>query len=1007
MKAKPLLFFISLYLWTNHPVALVAQSTARSHISLCIDCSLDSMGQLQQRAKSPKDTLEFLLAYVENGGDFLSNDTVMYFILELLKLNGRLKLIEDEPYRLYYEALSLWNQKQPLQAISKMEEVITAFDQQHRKLGMYGILGSIRIYYNYIGLQEERLAFYQKKLKYYELNGPQENTAVCYHGIAGYYLYKADYNKAISFYLRAAEGFKSFSQNGYINEINISGMTYYKWGNSERVQKYLQKGYELCLKTKDNYNLRFSLLFLGLIDKQNKAYTEAFQKFEACFDVLTLPVDLDIWTILLAEKGGLLLEMNRPDEGFSIITKAISMRDSASIPITTKQGEFEGYYYLYQHYKSKGEYANAEASILKAYDLATLTQSNAQILKYRKELSQFYATNGSAELALPYALGYISLNDSVVTIQNSLNVSEYEKLQEAKENEAEVQGLEKQKQIQLNYFTASGIFLLLLVVGIFSRLQYIRKVKRQLEEKNILIEKEKLRAEQSEKFKEVFLANMSHEIRTPMNAVMGMTNLVLDSPLTVGQRTYMEGIKNSSDTLLHIINDILDLSKIEAGKIELETIDFSILDVLEQIKQTLSQKAEEKGLQFILEVEAGIPEVVIGDPFRLNQVLINLAGNAIKFTEKGKVSVIVSQDEDTDATSFSVTDTGIGIPEDKLHTVFESFSQAHSSDTRNFGGTGLGLSISQDLVELMGGHIQVESREGAGSTFFFTIDYPAGSAQKLMMSKNKGHIDGSILNGLRILVTDDNEYNRTVATDTLKSKANVDITEAANGQEAVDWLQKKDFDVILMDVQMPVMDGYQATRYIREKLDEPKSRIPIIALTASVIRSDLDKCRAAGMDDFVPKPFTVIQLLTAIAKATNREIKHIAPDTSLLVSKSNESTHVPETKREDRTDLAYLEKFCEGDRDRMRKYIRMFLDTAPGFMENLTSAMDQKDYNELSSQIHSYKTKWIMMGMSETKDLALAIEMVCRQEVPPPDIRNQVASLMKHIQDAINELSSF
>ena len=293
------------------------------------------------------------------------------------------------------------------------------------------------------------------------------------------------------------------------------------------------------------------------------------------------------------------------------------------------------------------------------------------------------------------------------------------------------------------------------------RLRFTRRSQRQLEEKNKLIAEEKEiaeqqreRAERSEKFKQQFLANMSHEIRTPMNAVMGMTNLLLDKNPRSDQFNYLDGIKKSSDNLLHIINDILDLSKVEAGKMELEQIDFSIRDVIEQVKQTLQHKAEEKGLQLLSHVDSAIPEVLISDPVRLNQVLMNLVGNAIKFTEKGSVTLEVrgnaepvdlsrisreASRESADAQpfdrltvttlQFAITDTGVGIPKDKVQTVFESFSQANASDTRKYGGTGLGLSISKQFVELMGGKIYVESEEGSGTTFSFEINLPIGSPE--------------------------------------------------------------------------------------------------------------------------------------------------------------------------------------------------------------------------------------------------------------------------------------
>ncbi len=540
-----------------------------------------------------------------------------------------------------------------------------------------------------------------------------------------------------------------------------------------------------------------------------------------------------------------------------------------------------------------------------------------------------------------------------------------------------------------------------------------------------IAEKERMRAEQSEQFKQQFLANMSHEIRTPMNAVMGMTRLLIEKNPRNDQFQYLDGINKSSDNLLHIINDVLDLSKIEAGKMELEKIDFSLRDLVEQVKQTLRFKANEKGLELFTDIDSNIPDVLIGDPTRLNQVLINLTGNSIKFTEKGSVNITIKKPENENIVHskllqlqvgggetnhspikkpglennlvFSIIDTGIGIPPDKLQDVFENFSQANTSDTRNYGGTGLGLSISKQLVELMGGKIAIESVEGAGTTFSFEINLPPGSNERLDEQKGLQQIDGSILNGLKILIVDDNEYNRIVVHDTLKLIAEVDIVEAANGKEAIEAAAQHNFDAILMDVQMPLMNGYEATQYIREKLDVPKNGTPIIALTASVIRTDLDKCRAAGMTDYVPKPFATDQLIAALAKATGREIKYLAKKENQI--KLQPGYHSPVTN------LSYLEKFCQGDKKQMQKYISMFTSTAPDLIKKITAALSNNDFEEIASQVHGYKTKWIMMGMNESKELAFIIERQCSEEKPGTIVKENLLLLIEQIKKATSELS--
>jgi CheY-like chemotaxis protein/HPt (histidine-containing phosphotransfer) domain-containing protein/anti-sigma regulatory factor (Ser/Thr protein kinase) len=481
-----------------------------------------------------------------------------------------------------------------------------------------------------------------------------------------------------------------------------------------------------------------------------------------------------------------------------------------------------------------------------------------------------------------------------------------------------------------------------------------------------------------------------------MNAVMGMTNLVLDTPLAPKQKFYLDIIKKSSDNLLYIINDILDLSKIEAGKLDVEKIDFSIETVSKQVMQTLQHKAEEKGLELVLNLDPALPPVVLGDPVRLNQVLMNLAGNAIKFTEKGSVAIEIKQSGSE--IKFSIIDTGIGISKDKLQTVFESFSQANSSDTRKYGGTGLGLTISRQLVELMGGKINIESKEGSGTTFWFSIAFETGSEAGLKQRlANEEQVDGSILDALKILVVDDNEYNRIVAKDTLESKSKAKVTAADSAKEAIKLLQQTSFDVVLMDVQMPEMNGFEATKYIRNNFEAPLKNIPIIALTASVLRSDLDKCTAAGMNSYIPKPFKPSQLIAGIAQALNIRLKTKPNNQPAKSAPTKANGHI--------TNLDYLRKFCEGNQEKMKKYISLFTSAAPQLIENIQADFQKKNFEEIANQVHGFKTKWVMMGMTETKNLAIEIENQCREGSINEKLSENIAKLVEQVKESVKELS--
>jgi len=568
---------------------------------------------------------------------------------------------------------------------------------------------------------------------------------------------------------------------------------------------------------------------------------------------------------------------------------------------------------------------------------------------------------------------------------------------------------------EMRYYFIGLTMLVILSSGLFLRFRRARRTKKQLEEKNRLIESEKenadalrMRAESSEHFKQQFLTNMSHEIRTPMNAVNGMTDLLLDKDPRPDQVQYLQIISRSSDLLLHIINDILDLSKIESGKLELEVIDFSLTDAIRQVSDTLSLKAEEKGLQLITSLDRNIPSVLVGDSFRLSQVLINLGGNAIKFTEKGSVEINVVQvktDGENVTLLFSIIDTGIGIPDDKLHILFESFKQVHSTDSRKYGGAGLGLSISKQLVELQGGTISVESAEGRGSVFSFELNFPVGSLQKLQertFAEQKA--DGNMLNGLRILLADDNEYNRMVASETLHSKADLAIDEAINGEEAIRLLEVNDYDVVLMDIQMPVMNGLDATRYIRDKLPSPKNATPVIALTASLLRDDIDMCTNAGMNTYVPKPFKAWQLISAIAEVTGRKIvrKSMHPE-AMAASAAKEMEQKATTGV---TDLTYLQKFSEGDEARMKKFIRLYVASVPVFIGKVSAAMAANDVDEIAGQVHAFKPKWMMMGMKQSTEQAIIIEKLCKTNAGENRINEHILILFAQAETSLRELEN-
>jgi PAS domain S-box-containing protein len=468
-----------------------------------------------------------------------------------------------------------------------------------------------------------------------------------------------------------------------------------------------------------------------------------------------------------------------------------------------------------------------------------------------------------------------------------------------------------------------------------------------------IAEEAKEKAESAVKAKQQFLSNMSHEIRTPMNAIIGFTKVVLKTDLSARQKEYLTAIKLSGDALIVLINDILDLAKVDAGKMVFEEIPFKMASSLSAMLHLFETKIQEKNLVLVKEYDDRIPDVLIGDPVRLHQIILNLVSNAVKFTSRGKITVSVrmlpGDDEEKVTIEFAISDTGIGISEDKLEKIFDNFQQASSGTSRLYGGTGLGLAIVKQLVEPQGGSIRVESKMGEGTTFSFTLSFRKTN-ERAELDMELVEPDKEIKH-FKVLVVEDIALNQLLMK-TLLDDFGFERDIAENGRIAIEKLQAQSYDIVLMDLQMPEMNGFEATEYIRKTM---KSDIPIIALTADVTTVDLEKCEAVGMNDYISKPVDERLLYSKIVSLAKRSAL-IAPVEDVLVD------GLPGTVVSC-IDLTFLNKRTKSDPKLMMEMISLYLEQTPPLISAMKKSFLEKDWLTLYSAVHKMIPSFSIMGI--------------------------------------------
>jgi len=522
-----------------------------------------------------------------------------------------------------------------------------------------------------------------------------------------------------------------------------------------------------------------------------------------------------------------------------------------------------------------------------------------------------------------------------------------------------------------------------------------KKFENELIEAKQHAERAKQLAEEAVKAKQQFLSNMSHEIRTPLNAIIGFTKVVLKTELTEKQREYIDAIKISGDALIVLINDILDLAKVEAGKMTFEQIPFKLSASIYAMLHLFEPKIVEKKLELEKQYDNSIPEVLIGDPVRLHQIILNLVSNAIKFTTKGKITVsvqLIKEDDKKVTLEFAITDTGIGIAEDKLGSIFDKFQQASSGTARLYGGTGLGLAIAKQLVVAQGGEIWVESKLGKGSTFTFTLNFKKAKEQVVTETDSNVHVEPEA-NNVRVLVAEDVTLNQLLMKTLLEDVGYIaDI--AANGKIAIEKLQKGKYDIILMDLQMPEMNGYKATQYIRNTM---KLDIPIIALTADVTTADVEKCKAIGMNDYISKPVD--------ERILYKKISIYLKDKTARKPEVSSGEKSIKSVQKKIINLDFLKRLTKNNPEMISEMIKVYLDETPKLINVMKESLEKKDWENLRASAHSLVPSFSTMGIDkEYEDMAKKIQQHASDREETEEIKILIERVTTVCELAYDEL---
>lgn len=796
--------------------------------------------------------------------------------IRLAKVGKSKKLISGASYIV---GLSYYYQNQYDSALTYYNRSLDIRQELGDDQGIADLYNVIGLIYEEYGDNSKTLEYFQKSLKTslncnYK-NGESKtltNLGLLYWKLGSYDLALENFFKALNIHENLDD------QYGIASSYENIGIIYCSLSRYNDALEYYMKSYKIRQELGNLYDISFSLANIGVVFKNIEKYDKALEYFQQALDLGIKIDDKKGIASCLNNIGTIYKKNNNCNEAMDYYQRSLNIREE----IGDKTGIASTLKYIGDCYKRLGNYQKSLQAINKSMEIAVELESKSIIKDNFKALSDIYIAKNNFRLALKYYKLMTDVKDSIFDQEINEKTARLKVVYETKKKERENEILRKDNQIQvlnlsqqkmlLYFILIITFFILILAVILHKRNRSKLKTNRILQKKNDRIEKYSKQLEENAKelliakneaieanmAKSRFLANMSHEIRTPLNAIVGFSDLLNVKIKDTKQKSFLESIQSSGKTLLTLINDILDLSKIEAGKMDISYTAVNLNNIFEEISQIFSLKISQRKLQFIIDIGSNIPESLLLSEVRIRQVLFNLIGNAVKFTDKGYIKLTAKAENFNAGKSILdlkivVEDTGIGISNEQQEIIFESFRQSEGQDFKKYGGSGLGLTITKRLVEIMGGKISLISDLGKGSAFQVLLKNVAVASviSEDLSSEMYFNFEKINFKKAKLLIVDDSDTNRNLIKE-IFYESNIEVIEAENGEKAISVAQKHNPDIILMDIRMPVMDGIEATKRLKKNIKT--SKIPVIALSASVMKNEEDEITKAGFNGFIVKP---------------------------------------------------------------------------------------------------------------------------------------------------------